>query len=84
LRWKHRVIQQLIRCKDKLADHRIVEHQKKQARRSKATAKKLLWLARQDFDKMTPEARRAAERLLKSPLAVAWLDGSKSSNARNV
>jgi hypothetical protein len=42
---------------------------KKKTRRLKATAKKLSWLARQDFNIMTPEARRAAKKLLLSDLA---------------
>jgi hypothetical protein len=42
---------------------------KKKERRLKAAAKKLRWLARQDFDGMTPEARRAANKLLRSDLA---------------
>ena len=57
----------------------------KKVRRMKAVAKKILWLARKDFNSLSPEARRAAGRLLRSKLAGeilrAWGCETASGNS---
>ena len=68
LRLRKQARQWLLSFKKRLAAPPDVIGKKKE-RRLKATAKKLRWLARQDFDSMTPEARCAAEKLLRSDLA---------------
>ena len=76
-RWLERAKHKLQRFKANLREHR--EHPDaaaiKRTRRMKAVAKKLSWLSRQDVEAMTPEARRAALRLLQSDLAREILRG---------